>query len=373
MASVESADRFDNVAPADSPKAASDKYNRHGHAYSAATLTNKAGETLASGDVVALDLTNDASVCKWDAVGSLRPYFVAQATITADASGEFAYEGVVSVKAQGSIARGEWVRKSNTAKAVETTGVMVAASRRPPPGALGFALAAASGGTVTTYWTGGTGVPASNVRDPERYIEVYEDFFGDNASAARANLAIIQFRHVWRCTSEDLRNASGKLQLVNNATDGARAQATLRYRAGNAKANIIQPSQNPILTVRWAQTGTGAGTRYIGLSTAALITDGPGIYFRHTAGGNIIAVCRVAGPSETTLDTGIAAADGTYHTGKIVVTGTTSVEVFIDGVSKGTIATNIPSSLLGPSAGSNTTASAADGLTVEFIHVRADR
>lgn len=128
------------------------KYNAHWHEYDAIYLTNQTGGSLASGDVVALDLNNDGGVALDDTLGSLRPFVVAQASIASAALGEFGRGGVLTAKAQGTINRGEYVKKSATSKAVETTGVVFAANAFEPRGALGVALTAAAAGLVTVLW-----------------------------------------------------------------------------------------------------------------------------------------------------------------------------------------------------------------------------
>lgn len=63
-------------------------------------------------------------------------------------------------------------------------------------------------------------------------------------------------------------------------------------------------------------------------------------------------------------------ANGTIHTGRIVVTGTSSAAVYVDGVSKGTIATNIPTVNL-TAFFSNSTWTGA--IETDFMFVEQDR
>ncbi len=117
-------------------------------------------------------------------------------------------------------------------------------------------------------------------------------------------------------------------------------------------------NRNPTFYQRWAQTATSSvGMMAIGwhrggesFTNLDLATGSSGlvsgIYVRHTNGSDIVACCRTfVGPTrlETTMSTGVVAAPGVYHTARMVVTGGgAAVEFFIDGVSKGTITTNIP-------------------------------
>lgn len=81
------------------------------------------------------------------------------------------------------------------------------------------------------------------------------------------------------------------------------------------------------------------------LTTAGAHTDEVGFRYSHSInGGKFLAVCR-SNSVETgsTLDTGITVAAGTwYRLGLRVNAAATSVEFFIDGVSVGSITSNIP-------------------------------
>lgn len=112
-------------------------------------------------------------------------------------------------------------------------------------------------------------------------------------------------------------------------------------------------SRNPTFYMRWAQTAaTSSGAVCsIGWHRGSEGFTNPGtllggIYFRAQANSDILAVCvtRVGATQfETTKSMGVLMAPGVYHTGRLVVTGGgTNVECFIDGVSKGSITTNIP-------------------------------
>jgi hypothetical protein len=143
--------------------------------------------------------------------------------------------------------------------------------------------------------------------------------------------------------------------------------------AGSNTSTPYVSSKNPTVIVREAQYGALANvTRYIGLGSADL-TAAPadGIYFRHITGGNYIGVCRKASV-ETTLDTGVAAANGVFHTLKFVVNGTTSVEFFVDGVSKGTITTNIPTAVLYFNCGDDSI-DAGNGMYLNYVYISQDR
>ena len=99
-------------------------------------------------------------------------------------------------------------------------------------------------------------------------------------------------------------------------------------------------SKNPILRINQAQFLT-SGTRFLGLTTTAFGgSDQTGIYWRYANAGHYIAVCR-NGASETVLDTAIHAAAGTFNRLRLEITSAL-VSVYVDGILKGTITTNIP-------------------------------
>ena len=129
--------------------------------------------------------------------------------------------------------------------------------------------------------------------------------------------------------------------------------------------------QNPTLFVRWAQTGTGAATRAIGWADGELASDCNGMYWRHTAGGFITAVCKNSGAT-TEVVSAISAANGQFHRGRMVVTGGNSVECYLDGTLIGTIVTNIPSIPLVASFGTSGTATDS-GLEVDYMALQQDR
>lgn len=134
---------------------------------------------------------------------------------------------------------------------------------------------------------------------------------------------------------------------------------------------MATPSQNPTLFVRWAQTGTGTATRAIGWADGELASDCNGMYWRHTTGGLITAVCKNAG-STTQLASVITAANGQFHRGRMVVTGGNQVDCYVDGVLIGSITTNIPTLPLVASFGTSGTATDA-GLEVDYMALQQDR
>jgi hypothetical protein len=129
-------------------------------------------------------------------------------------------------------------------------------------------------------------------------------------------------------------------------------------------AGIVDSAKLPVLRVRQAQFGTGASTRFIGLSSASLsAAPANGIYFRHAVTANYIAVCRAAS-TESVLDTGVAAANGVFHDLEIRIESASLARVFVDGVEKGTITSNIPTALLGIGAGHTSVANSGQDVNL---------
>ena len=166
----------------------------------------------------------------------------------------------------------------------------------------------------------------------------------------------------------DGRNTDGTFTFAGGGA--ANGLWALREKSGGTYLTPFLASKNPTIEVIAAQFGTGAGTRYFGLMNSAASPGTDGIYFRHTNGGNIIAVARASG-SESTVDTGVAASS-TARKCKMVVTGGASIDVQIDGVSKGTLSTNIPSAALGVYIDGGSTAT-TDGIKASFFKVQQSR
>ncbi len=109
-------------------------------------LTNLSGVTLAAGDVVALDTTNDSAVVLGDTVSSKAQFVVALESIAHTATGEFCLSGICAVNVTGTITRGRYLRKSATSKVAEDSGTLHGAATDPPQGTFALAL---TGGTTS--------------------------------------------------------------------------------------------------------------------------------------------------------------------------------------------------------------------------------
>jgi hypothetical protein len=150
--------------------------------------------------------------------------------------------------------------------------------------------------------------------------------------------------------------------------EGSGVQGGITTGNGSAIAlNWVPSSDVMVLDMRIEKVGDAvAGTRRCGLSSAALSVGDPvnGIYVRQIDTANAFLVCR-ATSATSTQDLGQTLNNIT----KIRVTITsTSVRAFVDDVVKTAITTNIPSAILGLSAGGGATASTA-GLRLDYLNV----
>jgi hypothetical protein len=120
-------------------------------------LTNRTGATGAAGDVVALSAANDTSVILGDTVSSKATFVVGLDAPANLASGEYALSGVATVKNQGAVTRGNYLRKSATTLRCEDTGTAATAANDPPAGSFAIALVSNAGtGTITALLLGMT-------------------------------------------------------------------------------------------------------------------------------------------------------------------------------------------------------------------------
>jgi len=225
--------------------------------------------------------------------------------------------------------------------------------------------------------TGAAGAAgASGVVDPSTTLQFYEDFVSDGFTAAAAVDALRSYQHAWRVTTDNPlagSNVGGVVRLI--PTSSTAPYLNHLMGGSNNGAGWVSPGKNPTIRVRYAQFGTGAATRMAGCHVAAGggVTPADGIFWKATVGGDITAVCRNSN-SESILSMATAAANGVFHELKAVVTGDgTSVEFFIDDVSKGSIVTNIPSAALKPVAGSSNTTGVTDGIDVDYFHITQTR
>ena len=118
-------------------------------------LTNRTGNALAEGDVVALSTANDSSVVLDDTAASKAQLAVCLESSLANlATGDFLLFSVADVKVTGTPARGQYLRKSNTTLALEDAGVTMGAAAKPPAGAIALAISSVASGKQRTIFFG---------------------------------------------------------------------------------------------------------------------------------------------------------------------------------------------------------------------------
>lgn len=202
--------------------------------------------------------------------------------------------------------------------------------------------------------------------DPTVISQFYDDFIGVLIST------YVYSDKLWVITNANpvaIADSNGVIRLDGNASNSCQ----LYPNDSSTQLPWVQ-SKNPTVIVNCAQAASGAGTRHIGFVDSTILNGADptnGIFFRHTAGGNIYLVCR-SGGVESTQDLGTAAANGVFHNLKFVVNGTTSVTPYIDGVAKTAITAHIPTVSL-YFAMDNGSATAGSGLDVDFVYISQTR
>lgn len=206
-----------------------------------------------------------------------------------------------------------------------------------------------------------------------------EDFFSrvgmTNVGALASNSVMWSFpagswASRWTSGTNMGTTISGSIVITGTSTQ-SNGLVFSRDEAGKTDKNMATVSQNPTLFVRWAQTGTGAATRAIGWADGELSSDCNGLYWMHTAAGAIRAVAKDHG-SRTEITSSISAANGVFHSARMIVTGGNTVTCYVDGAAIGTLTTNIPTIDLAASFGTSGTA-AADGLEVDYMALQQSR
>lgn len=296
-----------------------------------------------------------------------------------------AISGVVRVAVEGSVETGACVRGSRT-----TLGVAESAHKDyfswldRPPGAVGYSLGPDDGGYVVIFLLGSAGGRIAD--DAHRAWRVRVDFDGSPAltdtAGARGNLVSggVQLAYLsggGTPASQDYLGRGSQVRIVPDSGPTAPDIFVNRPGAPTTLGELFNPGGATFaeiweLETRWAQVGSSAQTRRIGLAASSLAAAGEpanGLYFRHTNGGNIIAVARRA-TVETTLDTGVAASVGSYHTARMwTYNNGGEIHVAVDETYIGSLG---HADLIGPNAmvgllagGSNTTA--GQGLDIDFL------
>lgn len=205
-------------------------------------------------------------------------------------------------------------------------------------------------------------VASNNALDPEAKFVFVEDF------SSQPDPGTPRFgSSYWNVYAGSLSMAGGASGIARFYDDGTNNEAALN----DLEQGIFAASRNPVLKVGIANYGNDGGIRRFGFGTDTLDNVPHTIQIRWTPNANLVLAVR-SGGAETTLDSGVAMTTGVFRKVRVVVTGTTSVQLFVDGVARGMIVTNIPVSamrlrtLLSGSAAGN-------GMDIDYIQIIQDR
>lgn len=147
------------------------------------SLTNKTGAQLVAGDVVALSSADASAVVTGNNEGGAQTFVVTLDTIANNATGPFAFAGIVpTVKSTGTITKGQYVRKSTTSLAVESTNINADFNTPRVAGTLGIALGDASGGFVSVMWFSGTTLGARGTREIVKIMKTGDEVVNNSTT-----------------------------------------------------------------------------------------------------------------------------------------------------------------------------------------------
>jgi len=229
---------------------------------------------------------------------------------------------------------------------VMTAGVLPAASAANltniPAANLTGALPAISGANLTN-------LPASS-QSLSTQVELWEEFLRGTMSTTvpTGPLRLIDASSGGAVSDGTTPDATAVGVL--NASTGSGATNAACFITGAASFRFgggeVTSEHRLYINASALSDGTDTYRVYAGFNDNSGTDGTDGVYFRYTHGensGNWTAVCR-SNSVETTLDTGTAVALNTWYRLRCVINANaSSVEFFINGVSKGTITTNIPS------------------------------
>jgi hypothetical protein len=336
---------------------------------------NGTGVAVEAGDVLAVDYTTGAvfNGSAAEAGGIILTWVIAVEHIEAEAVGAFGVAGVMAAKFSlldgAPVTPGTWLEKRLVAGSttLQSVGLNLASNNQPaPPNAIAYALqdVTEEGQRAAVYFPGGprTDLPSAT------WFEFFEDFLTADSIGDTVTGATI-CSNVWLRTGATVRppsppgNDGGVFAFDQNAAGDPPAIYT--------GSSIINPT-DCMLEVRYAQKGSGAGARRVGLWGTTPDTSLPnnGILLNHSAGGVMTVVVRVAAVS-TTLNTTFVQADGEFATWRIQHDSAAGAFlVYRNGVYLGHIVSDVPAVPLDPGfAASAATASAY----IDFIRVRSRR
>lgn len=177
--------------------------------------------------------------------------------------------------------------------------------------------------------------------DPRYGFILSEDFCGTDDSN-EWYLQVVSGAGAQVITRGDITGMQGALQPATGTTATGRA---CQWSGARMKPTLGDLDFDLGIQVPTLSDGTDRFTVYVGFGDSSGAGDmSNGVYFRYSdnlSSGNWER-CTASGATRTQQDTGIAVTTSNTHLGVRINAGGTSVEFLIDGVSAGTITTNIP-------------------------------
>lgn len=213
-------------------------------------LTNKSGGSVAAGDVVILDASNDSAFTTTSSADNGLVIGVAQETIANNAAGKIQTAGLATVNVTGSVARGAYLGTSGTVKlayaeAGPTGGTFARALTADSAGAVTALLGPVSGATVR-YSRGGAHTNGMSNGTAYYPITLYANSGNAtevNVSSPCPHAAGAVVRRLYIATNAT-QNAGGSL-VFTLMKNGSPAALTVTVPAGTS-AGVIADTTNSV-------------------------------------------------------------------------------------------------------------------------------
>jgi len=215
-----------------------------------------------------------------------------------------------------------------------------------------------------------TNLPSAGF-DPTTTVELMEEFVGGTTTSGQIG------QYGWRFATNNVGtisstvSSSGKIGIIKVRSGASAGSFGYLYLANIEGGAIILGNQGgytSIISVANSQAANAEATLSIGLiTTGAVPVDG--VYFKAIGTGNWFAVTRAANVDITT-NTNIAQSTS-FKTFKMVMNSAgTSVEFFIDGISKAIHTTNIPTAVLYPLFQIETSSATQYSLDTDYFYLK---
>lgn len=225
-----------------------------------------------------------------------------------------------------------------------------------------LATITAGSGISVTNGAGSITIAATGSSPPSSFVSSQLDFVEDFVSgfdltkATTGNIGNWYFSNSGAVLSMNLESTVGRPGVWTLTTAGSPLSCYLSLTQNNTSYGTIVVTGG-VITCVWSakleilSSVSGRFTAQLGMlipSLATTQTDGFYFSYTDTVNSGKWVIVNAYNSSRTTTNTTVT-ADTNYHTFKVVInSNATSVEYFIDGVSVGTITTNICLNLVSP-------------------------